>query len=132
MGKVRRYHPAERSQEAAMKTSIGNVAIHVSDLERSTEFYRDVLGLQVLNRIETPNVVEVIVGAEAGGSQLMLASRRQPPGNVDPDGGIYKIYLDTDDVEELYRRVERAGCQTVEPPKRLDSFPVTIAFVKDT
>ena len=45
--------------------SIGNVAINVSDLERSERFYVDVLGLEVLSRIDTPDIREVIVGTPA-------------------------------------------------------------------
>ena len=53
--------------------SIGNVAINMSDLERSDRFYVEGLGLQVLSRIDTPEVREVIVGTPGKGSQLMLA-----------------------------------------------------------
>ena len=59
-----------------MATSIGNIAINVSDLDRSERFYVDVLGLEVLNRIETPDVKEVLRGfrprriaAGAGGAR---------------------------------------------------------------
>ena len=45
--------------------SIGNVAINVSDLERSERFYIDGLGLEVVTRIDTPEVREVIVGTPA-------------------------------------------------------------------
>ena len=81
--------------------SIGNMAINVSDLERSERFYVDGLGLQVLTRIDTPEVREVIVGTPGEGSQLMLAKHTTPDPSSEPSG-IWKIFLFTDDAAALY------------------------------
>ena len=113
-----------------MKSSIGNVAIYVSDLERAERFYTEALGLEVLARIETPDVREVIVGASGEGSQLMLAQRSVPEGPVVP-GGIWKVYVATDDVQALYERAVARGATPVEPPRHLERFRVTIGFVTD-
>jgi lactoylglutathione lyase len=110
-------------------TSIGNVAIYVNDLERSERFYVDVLGLEVVARIETPDVREVIVGGN-GGSQLMLARRAAPDGAVVPSG-IWKVFVDTDDAAALYERAVAAGVKAVSEPALLDRFRVTIAFIED-
>ena len=111
-------------------TTVGNVAIYVSDLERAERFYVDVIGLEALSRIETPNVREVIVGAAAGGSRVMLAQRRDAP-EVGSHGGIWKIFLETDDAPALYERAVAAGAEAVAPPKHLEQWKVTIAFVQD-
>jgi lactoylglutathione lyase len=113
-----------------MATTIGNVAIEVSDLERSERFYVDVLGLQVLTRIDTPDVREVIVGDPDGGSQLMLASHAVPTGFGSP-AGIWKVFVQTDDAPALYERAVAAGAEAVEPPRLLERFRVTIAFIRD-
>jgi lactoylglutathione lyase len=109
--------------------SIGNVAINVSDLERSERFYVDALGLEVLNRIDTPEVREVIVGTPGEGSQLMLAKHTTT--HPSEPQGIWKVFLFTDDAAALYARAITAGAEAVEPPKFLERFSVTIAFVKD-
>ncbi|HEX4018414.1 MAG TPA: VOC family protein [Frankiaceae bacterium] len=75
-----------------MATSIGSIAIWVSDLERSTAFYRDGLGLDVITTIETEEIREVIVGRRDTGSQLMLAHRKGETTGVEPSG-IWKVYL---------------------------------------
>jgi lactoylglutathione lyase len=109
--------------------SIGNVAINVSDLERSERFYVDVLGLEVLSRIDTPDIREVIVGTPGEGSQLMLA-KHTATHQGEPQG-IWKVFFFTDDAAALYARAITAGAEAVEPPKFLEQFSVTIAFVKD-
>jgi lactoylglutathione lyase len=111
-------------------TSIGNIAINVSDLERSERFYVDVLGLQVLNRIETPDVRESFVGAPSVGSQLALAQHTDGRA-VEPGGGMWKVYLATDDAEGLFHRAVASGAEPVGEPRHLERFKVTIAFVRD-
>jgi lactoylglutathione lyase len=114
-----------------MATTIGNVAINVSDLERSERFYVDVLGLEVLARIDTPDVKEVLLGSSDGGSQLMLARHASQEGPVNAGGGMWKVYLATDDSQGLYERALAAGATDVAPPTHLTAYKVTIAFVQD-
>lgn len=113
-----------------MSASIGNVAVYVSDLERAEAFYTDALGLEVLARIETPDVREVIVGNPDQGSQLLLAKRTAADEPVVP-AGIWKIYVATDDVSSLYERAVSRGAASVAAPKHLERFRVTIGFVMD-
>ena len=107
-------------------TTIGNVAINVSDLERSERFY-----VEVLARIETPDVRELLLGSSEGGSQLMLARHTAQEGPVDAGGGMWKVYLATDDSEGLFRRAVAAGAEPVAEPRHLERFEVTISFVRD-
>jgi catechol 2,3-dioxygenase-like lactoylglutathione lyase family enzyme len=111
-------------------TTIGNIAINVADLERSERFYVDVLGLEVVTRIRTPDVEEIILGSSAGGSQLALAQHADGR-TIEPGGGMWKIYLATDDSEGLFRRAVEAGAEPVAEPRHLERFKVTIAFVHD-
>src|SRR5487761_2497481 len=104
-----------------MTLSIGNIAIWVSDLERSTSFYRDGLGLDVVATIETPDVREVIVGRRDTGSQLMLAHRTGETGEVTPSG-FWKVYLSTDDLVADYANAIAAGATVVTEPMRLPRF----------
>ena len=112
-------------------TTIGNIAINVSDLERSERFYVDVLGLEVLARIETPDVREVLLGSSDGGSQLMLARHTAQQGPVDAGR------RDVEGVPGHRRRPRplRRGLSPPEPvtspPEHLEAYKVTIAFVHD-
>ena len=113
-----------------MPTTIGNIALNVSDLERSERFYVDVLGLEVQARIQTPDVQEIILGSPAGGSQLALAQHADGRA-VEPGGGMWKVYLATDDSEGLFRKAVEAGAEPVAGPRHLERFKVTISFVRD-
>jgi lactoylglutathione lyase len=113
-----------------MAMSIGNVAFWVSDLERSTTFYRDGLGLDVIARIETAQVREVIVGRRDTGSQLMLAHRVGHEGPVTP-AGVWKVYLSTDDLDADCARAIRAGASVDTEPTHLKQFKITIAVLAD-
>jgi lactoylglutathione lyase len=111
-------------------TSIGNVALDVSDLEKSVAFYTDVIGLQVLTTIETDEVREVIVGTRDIGSQLMLARRRGQDSSVNPSG-FWKVFIHTDDLEGVLVRARDAGAEVTQEPMVVERFGLTLAFVKD-
>ena len=113
-----------------MTTSVGNVAIWVTSLDRSVPFYTQVLGLDVLTTIETQDVREVIVGAEQVGSRLMLAERLTAQQPVVP-AGIWKVYVDTADLDDILQRARAAGAPLVDGPVHVERFGLTLAFVTD-
>jgi lactoylglutathione lyase len=113
-----------------MTTSIGNVAISVASLERSVSFYTQVIGLQVLATIETADVREIIVGAEQVGSQLMLAEHTKNSRPIRPSG-IWKVFINTEDLDGILRRAKDAGAELVDGPIFLERFGLHLAFVKD-
>jgi predicted enzyme related to lactoylglutathione lyase len=108
---------------------IGNAAIWVSDLERSTEFYTTCLGLDVIARVDAGEVREVIVGRAGVGSQLMLAAKAGEPSG--PPAGFWKVFLNTPDVHSDYARAVAGGAEPVAEPALLERFGVTIALVTD-
>jgi catechol 2,3-dioxygenase-like lactoylglutathione lyase family enzyme len=110
--------------------SIGCLALWVSDLERATRFYRDGLGLDVIARVTTPEILEVIVGRKGFGSQLMLAHRVGEDGKVDPSG-FWKTYLSTDDLTGDIARAVNAGATVGTEPTLMAQFHMTIAVLAD-
>lgn len=113
-----------------MATSIGNVALLVTDLEKSVAFYTRVIGLQVLTTIETDEVKEVIVGGKDVGSQLMLARRVEQDSPVNPSG-FWKVFVHTDDLDGVLLRARDAGAEVTQEPIVIERFRLTLAFVKD-
>ena len=113
-----------------MKTSLDQYCINVSNLERSLAFYEEVIGLEVTHRIEIPNVSEVVL-AGADGNRIQLAWHHDHEGPIDHGNAFWKLYLNTDDCEGLYKRAIDAGCESISPPERLDRWPVTAAFISD-
>lgn len=112
-----------------MSNHIANIAVYVADLERSERFYTEVLGLSVTARIAAPTVDEVIVAGETGSSLMLARAKDDIP--TGPPSGIWKIFVQTDDVHDLYDRAMAAGATSVMVPTRLEQFRVTIAMVTD-
>ena len=104
-----------------MSNTVGNVAIWVSDLERSERFYVDMLGLEVTARVETPDVREIILGP------LLLACGDGTPNPA----GVWKVYIEVDDPPALHQRLVDAGVESVMAPTHLARFDITIAMVRD-
>ena len=113
-----------------MTTSIGNVAVAVTSLERSVPFYTQVIGLSVLATIETDDVKEIIVGADELGSQLMLAKHKRDAPPVRPSG-IWKVFINTNDLQGILDRAQKAGAEVVDGPMFLERFNLQLAFVRD-
>jgi catechol 2,3-dioxygenase-like lactoylglutathione lyase family enzyme len=128
-----------------MISSIGNIAVWVSDLEQAEHFYVDGLGLDVIARINTPDVCELIVGRAGTGSQLMLAARPNDPDAATsveapislllPEGevptGHWKSFLWSDDIRADVDHAVAAGARVVQEPTLLEQFGLTIAVVAD-
>ncbi len=113
-----------------MKVSLDQYCINVTDLDASVRFYETVLGLESTHRIETPGFTEVVLAGEGGG-RIQLARHHDQSGPIDHGNGFWKLYLDTDDCEGLYKRCMDSGVESVSKPERLEHWPVTVAFVKD-
>jgi lactoylglutathione lyase len=118
-------------QESPMENTLGQYCINVSDIDRAVEFWEGVVGIPVQSRTDIPNVKEVVLQAEAGGSRIQLAQHLDHTGPVDMGSAMWKIYVDTDDCQALYDKAIAAGCESVSEPQQLDRWPVTVAFIKD-
>src|SRR4051794_10063030 len=114
-----------------MENSLGQYCINVADLDRSVEFWSEVIGIPVQSRTEIPTAKEVVLQAEAGGSRIQLAQQLDQDGPIDMGTAMWKLYVDTDDCQALYDKAIAAGCTSLVEPKRLDRWPVVVAFVED-
>jgi lactoylglutathione lyase len=109
---------------------LGQYCINVTDLDRTVAFY-GTLGLECTSRTEIPDAFEAIVEHPSKGSKLQLAQQKGQDGPIDLGNAFWKLYVNTDDVGELYRAAMDAGYESVMAPERLDRWPVTIGFIAD-
>jgi lactoylglutathione lyase len=114
-----------------MENSLGQYCINVTDLDRSVEFWSEVIGIPVQSRTEIEIAREVVLQAEVGGSRIQLAQQLAQDGPIDMGSAMWKLYVDTDDCQALYDKAIAWGCESVSPPQQLDRWPVTVAFIKD-
>ena len=110
---------------------LGQYCINVRDLGRAIEFWEGICGIPVRSRTEIPNVLEAVLQADAGGSRLQLAQHLDREGPVAMGTAMWKLYVNTDNCQAIYDKAVGAGCESVSAPKRLDRWPVTVAFIKD-
>jgi lactoylglutathione lyase len=113
-----------------MTSWLGQYCINVTDLERSTAFYT-ALGLTCTSRTEIPQAYEAIVEHPGRGSKLQLAEQKEPADPFDLGTAFWKLYVNTHDIGATFDGALAAGAAAESPPRRLDRWPVTVAFVRD-
>jgi lactoylglutathione lyase len=118
-----------------MTQILGQFCINVRDLDRALGFWEGVCGLEVQHRTEIPTAWEAVLQSPHGGSRLQLAQQKEPEAGpdapIDMGTAMWKIYVNTSDCRAVYDRAISAGCASVTPPRTLDRWPVTVAFVED-
>jgi catechol 2,3-dioxygenase-like lactoylglutathione lyase family enzyme len=127
---------------------IRHIGIVVSDAEKALHFYRDLLGLKVVNRRdETGEYIDRILGvkkagvttvklAAADGSIVELvhfsgrraASRR---GKDTYKTGISHIAFTVEDVAEEHKRLSRAGARFISDPQISPDGCAKVVFCRD-
>ena len=110
---------------------VAHTAVWVSDLEATTTFYEDVLGLERTREFTTDDgVVNYYVGSDEGGE---IQFKYDPAGErtVEPSG-IDHLALDVDDAAATFERVvAESGCAVHLEPTTFEVADRRAAFVYD-
>jgi lactoylglutathione lyase len=117
-----------------MLKKFDHVTITVEDLERSVEFYRDILGLEVAGMLEQDEGNFKLVYLRSGDVMIELfnfTEKGKAPGEQkDIDFGLKHFGFKVDSVDEVTRKLKEQGVEFVLEP--LDATGgVRIAFFKD-
>jgi catechol 2,3-dioxygenase-like lactoylglutathione lyase family enzyme len=88
-----------------------SLLIDVLDREGSVAFYRDLLGLRVLDEIDDGHVVVLALGDTA---LVVHAATREELGGREPGGGT-TLFLQVDDPAEWATRLREAGVEATGP-----------------
>ncbi len=113
-----------------MTTWLGQYCINVTDLERTVAFY-EALGLTCTSRTEIDHAFEAIVEHPDKGSTMQLAQQKDQDGPIDLGSSLWKLYVNTDDIDTTYQAAIAHGATSISAPERLERWPVSIAFVTD-
>jgi lactoylglutathione lyase len=114
-----------------MAAWIRQFCIHVSDLDTSIKFY-ETLGLECTARtIITDDIEEAIIENPERGAWIQLAKNKTIKGPIDMGTAVWKLYVYTDDCQAMYDRAMAIGAESVTPPKKIERWPNTLAFIKD-
>jgi methylmalonyl-CoA/ethylmalonyl-CoA epimerase len=103
--------------------SIGQIALHVSDVDRSVEFYGGKLGMTEI--FSTPNLAFF----DNAGTRLMLSS-----GEGEPSGERSVVYYRVEDIDVAYSGLTEVGVEFQDSPHVIhstDNYELKMAFFKD-
>ena len=115
-----------------MASRVAQFCISVTDLDRSEDFYTNVLGLEVQQRIEIPDAKEIVCGSPDSEGMIQLAQKTDQQGPIDHgDDALWKFYIYTDNIHGMFEKAKAYGCECPQEPTKLEQWPVTIAFIID-
>ncbi len=131
-----------------MILSIHHTGISVMDLDRSISFYRDLIGMELLWRIDHKRgeALEKVLGLkevdasyamlEGRGGRIELFQYHSPMGVPHPpegpvcDNGITHVAFQVEGIQEVYRRLKEAGVRFHSEPQDVREG-VTAAHMRD-
>ena len=102
----------------------------VSDMQRSVEFYRDVLGIPL--KFQSPDWTEFQTGTTTfalhGGG---IASNGPPAGDPSKQAGHCSIGFNVEDVDKTYEELKAKGINFVMPPTQREGEGIRLAVAVD-
>ena len=121
------------SPTAGRTLEFGHVGLHVADLERSVAYYRDIIGLEVVDRLVRdepylaqvtgyPDISLAIALLVEARSRVMLELIEYPHelgttiDTATANRGTAHVCFVVDDVDAIYERAVAAGYGAVNPP----------------
>jgi methylmalonyl-CoA/ethylmalonyl-CoA epimerase len=111
------------SNRAVHLDTIGQIAITVSDLQRSTDFYRNILGMKFLFDAGS------IAFFQCGSVRLMLGTSEQPV-----NGAGIILYFKVEDIQMTHAILQDLGVPFIQKPHLVAKMPdhdLWMAFLKD-
>lgn len=107
-----------------------HTAVWVHDIEATTEFYEDVIGLDHQWDFTHDGVLNYYVGT-ADGAEIQFKHDPDDDGDIEP-AGIDHLALGVDDVDATFERiVAESGCPVVLEPTDFEAAGRRGAFVED-
>ena len=131
-----------------MSLSFHHTGMSVTDLERSISFYRDLLGLKLLWRLDhrRSKALEQVLGLsqvdvsyamlEGRGGRLELFQYHSPGGKPNPldrpvcDRGITHVAFQVEGIQQIYERLRSSGVRFHSQPQVVREG-VTVAYMRD-
>ncbi|GAB6023002.1 hypothetical protein CHUAL_007094 [Chamberlinius hualienensis] len=118
---------------------LNHVAIATPDLEKSTQFYRDILGAKVSQPVPLPEhgVITVFVELDNTKLELLLPLGENSPIKkfleTNKRGGIHHICLEVDDIKSAMEFVKKNNieCLSKEPKIGAHGKPVVFLHPRD-
>lgn len=107
-----------------MDLTLSTCFVQVQDPETSLAFYRDVLGLDVLNDVANEGFRWISVGSPSQGGVSIVLTNYVNGGPADSDvvagllakGAMNGVNFHTKDLDGIFKKLESAGAEILSPP----------------
>jgi catechol 2,3-dioxygenase-like lactoylglutathione lyase family enzyme len=103
-----------------MITTIKNVSVYVTDVDRAIRFYADALGLEKRSDARTGPIRWVELAPPHGGTVITLASEGFPIWSPEKVGGFSGLTLEATEPETTFQLLREHHVEFVEEPERTD------------
>ena len=103
--------------------SIGQIAVHASDLDAAVEFYRDVLGLPFIAQFPPG-----LAFFDCDGTRLMISAVEEG------EGGTSTLYFNVPEIRSAYETLKSRGMEFIKDPHVVHSsgdYELQMAFFRD-
>lgn len=118
-----------------MKHKISHISLMVREYDEGIAFYTEVIGFELLEDTDMGNGKRWVrlgpegAGPDAVGLVLMKASKPEQQDRVgDQTGNKVFLFLDTDDFDRDYARLQSHGVTFCEPQPRHEAWGTVIVF----
>jgi len=106
--------------------------IRVADIEKSLEFYQNILGLKLDRTKELPDATLYFLTDEAGCSEIELTyNHTLPEGGYELGNYFGHLAFQTDNMDKFSEILKQHGLAYFRPPFKITAVGSTIAFIKD-
>jgi lactoylglutathione lyase len=112
----------------AMIKKLLHTRYRVSDLEKTIEFYRDVLGLELTDRSKSPRGSELVFFKAPGSEEEIEICKFDGSGPVNVGSDITHLGFEVDDLEAFAKHAASKGYPLSDGPTKTSSGSV-IAFI---
>ncbi len=110
---------------------IAHTSITVKDMDKTIDFYRDILGLTLAEREEIPeNKAEIAFVKDQNGSEIELTFWREKKDWTDGDQLDHIAFM-VEDVKKSVDAFRMKGVEIAREPYTLQGSNSKIAFIKD-
>ncbi|MCB2076266.1 MAG: VOC family protein [Novosphingobium sp.] len=120
---------------SAAQGSIVGPGYFVSDMDKSLEFYRDILGMTVRMKFGDDDHPEVVIGYGSqmtGASIMLLTDRKQgKPRKIEQGHGYSRLAINIPDIAGLKAKLTKAGYESTEINVVHDAFLMMMATDPD-
>ncbi len=102
---------------SGMSYGFHHLALRVRDIEKSVDFYTQVLGFKEVMRFPHPwdkGIKQISMLDTGDGNYLEIFS--DAPASTRPDGAFFHVAFRVDDVDALYERVKASGARVAREP----------------